>query len=871
MSLEEYRRKRSFRKTPEPEGDRDANSAVPADQNQWRFTVQKHAASRLHYDLRLELNGVLLSWAIPKGPALDWAEKRLAIQVEDHPLEYLDFEGVIPAHQYGGGTVMVWDRGHWTPRHDAEQDYAAGGLKFDLAGQKLQGGWMLKRLDRSGDNQWLLIKEKDSAMRSIADFDVLKELPNSVLSDRSLEQITSDKDTVWTSHQLDLEPYDFDATQFKKSQPADFPGIIKPSLPMASRQAPTGPQWVHEIKHDGYRMLGRWDGQQFRFQSRNGKDWTDKLKTLSRFAAQLPCKSAVLDGEVVMTTADGKSSFQELQNRIGAGRDTELRYYLFDLLYLDGHRLTGLPLGERKQILRGLLQAYGESDRILYSEHIEGDGPTIFRQACKLGVEGIVSKRLDKHYAQGRNEFWLKTKCLQSREFLIGGFTPPTASRKGLGAILLGVPTEEGELHFVGKVGTGFKHATLVSLRAQLDALKISKSPFQNLNRRTADKGTMWVEPQLVAEIEFGGWTGDGVIRFGAFRGLRDDLNLEDMDFSLPSMPAAHEPSRVDVGHSTSHAVDDNTMVAPHGDVNVDPLLALPEELASVKLSSPDRVVYPEMGITKLGVATFFAQVGRWMLPHLAGRPVSLLRCPGGVGQTCFFQKRAPLGLHDSVERIELPTSEGKRMFLVVHDLVGLLALIQFGVLEFHVSGAKADRFDRPDRLVLDLDPDEGLPWSKTKAAAFEIRDWLQTAGLESFLKTTGGKGLHIVVPIRRRHAWEETKRFSRQMAALFEGRAPKRFTTNSSKHARRGKILLDVLRNTRGATSVAAYSTRAKPNASVSVPISWKELDLIASSDSMSLQAVIRRLAHQEYDPWDKIDEVDQGITKQAWKLLDG
>ena len=869
MALEDYNRKRSFTNTPEPRGDDDSN----ATDNQWRFCVQKHAATRLHYDLRLELDGVLLSWALPKGPSLDWEDKRLAIHVEDHPIDYLEFEGVIPQHEYGGGTVMVWDLGTWSPRNGDEQaraDYERGELKFDLTGTKLQGGFMLKRLDHRGENQWLLIKEKDTAMRESVDFNVIEELPNSVLTNRDLDEIATDKSFVWSSQPKPA--YDFDAGKYEKAKESQMLGIIRPCLPSATRLAPTGEKWVHEIKYDGYRMLGFIEQGATKFQSRNGKDWTDRLQSLSRIVAQLPCESAVVDGEVVMMESEGLSSFQALQNRIGAGKDSELRYYVFDLLYLNGYRLTGLPMMERKHILTELVQANGPSDRIILSEHLVGDGPTIFRQACKLGVEGIVSKRIDKRYSQGRFEFWQKTKCLQSREFLIGGFTPPTASRKGLGAILLGAPRDDDEhhpLYFTGKVGTGFTHETLVKMRKQLDEIKIPKSPFSNLNRKTADKGTMWVEPKYIAEIEFGGWTDEGLIRFGSFKGMRDDLSVSDLDSSLPFLDSASSAS--DEGSDDSQASSSANNEPPaHGDVHADPLLDLPAELANVKISSPDRVVYPDMGITKLGVATYYAQVGRWMLPHLIGRPVSLLRCPGGVSQTCFFQKRAPQGLHKSVERIELPTTDATKMFLVVHDLVGLLALVQFGVLEFHVSNARADNYERPDRMIFDLDPDENLPFSKTATAAVEIRDWLAEAGLQSFLKTTGGKGLHIVVPLRRRHDWSETKKFSQQIGALFEGRSPKRFTTNPSKSARRGKILIDTARNTRGATSVAAFSTRAKRNASISVPIGWNELEFLGSSSGMSLQTVIGRLAQMDDDPWAEIFDVEQGLTRDVWKALE-
>ena len=570
MALEEYRRKREFAKTPEPIGGEPDDGV-----NQWRFVVQKHDASRLHYDLRLELDGVLLSWAIPKGPSLDWANKRLAVHVEDHPLEYLDFEGVIPLHEYGGGTVMVWDIGHWTPRDDARKDYTAGALKFDLQGKKLTGGWMLKRTNREGENQWLLIKEKDIAMRETADFEVLRELPNSAISGRTMTEIATDKDAVWNrGPTTEFRP---DLTSLTKAKRRPISRVIKPCLPTATRHAPRGEQWIHEIKYDGYRMLCKAEDGDVKFFSRSGRDWTGKLRSLSRWMRALPVESAILDGEVVMMNADGVSNFQALQNRIGAGSDHELRYYAFDLLYLNGHDVTGMPLLNRKEILSDLVQASGLEQRFIFSEHLVGDGPTIFKQACTLGVEGIVSKRIDKRYSSGRFEFWLKTKCLLSREFVIGGFTMPTASRIGIGAILLGVPTDDG-LHFVGKVGTGFSHETLVHLRRLLEPEKVSTSPFLNLDAKKADKGTVWVTPVNIAEIEFGGWTDEGLIRFGAFRGLRDDLEMEELSQSLP---ANGEPEL---------AVESSAAPSP-ADVHPEARLELPDELSQVRISNPHRVV----------------------------------------------------------------------------------------------------------------------------------------------------------------------------------------------------------------------------------------------------------------------------------------
>ncbi len=830
MSLESYNNKRDFSRTPEPKGEPCASATG------WRFVVQKHAASRLHYDLRLELDGVLLSWAVPKGPSLDWEQKRLSIHVEDHPLGYLEFEGVIPQHEYGGGTVMVWDIGTWQPRDNARADYQAGALKFDLHGEKLQGGWMLKRLDHRGENQWLWIKEKDSAMRETADYDVVTELPDSVLTSRSMEEIAADRSVVWSRDEV--EPIEIDFSGFEKAKACGgLPNVIRPTLPTATRNPPTGENWIHEIKHDGYRMLCFIDDGNVRFQSRNGKDWTSKLPSLSRVMAQLPVTQAVFDGEVVVVNEQGLSSFQALQNRIGAGKDTELRYYAFDLLYVNGHQLTACPLSERKEILATVSESANTTVRFSVCDYLTGDGPTVFQQSCKLGMEGIVSKRLDKRYAEGRFEFWLKTKCLQSREFVIGGFTPPTASRKGLGAILLGSFTEDDQLHFLGKVGTGFTHDSLVKIRKMLDELIISKSPFENLNRRSADKGTIWVDPKIIAEVEFGGWTDEELIRFGSFKGLREEMQLADLELYTGAP-------------QTSPSIPVETELAPAQDVQVEPRLPIPEELGQIKISSPTRIVYPDMGITKLGLAMYYAQVGNFMLEHIAGRPISLLRCPGGFGDTCFFQKRAPQGLSDAVERVELPTHDGVSTFLVVNDLVGLLSLIQFGAMEIHVSNARANTYDKPDRMVFDLDPDADLPWKAIQSAARDVRARLEAEGYDCWLKTTGGKGLHVMVPVGTECSWDESKDVSKRLATSLAKEFPKRFTTNVSKRARRGKIYLDVNRNTRGASTIAVFSTRAKRNAPVSVPIDWDELDSFSGSDRMSLQAAMSRLADVG-DPW--------------------
>ena len=829
MSLESYRRKRDFDRTPEPRG------YTSTGEDRWRFVVQKHDASRLHYDLRLELGGVLLSWAIPKGPSLDDAQKRLAVQVEDHPLEYLEFEGVIPAHEYGGGTVMVWDRGHWKPRQDALAEYEVGELKFHLSGEKLQGGFMLKRLDRNEQNQWLLIKEKDSAVREAADFDVLAEMPNSVLTHRSMEEIAADRTSIWTPVS-DGEPLAFDPRAYPQAQPSFMPPTLRPSLPTACRQPPSGDLWIHEIKYDGYRMLCHFEGGQVRFQSRNAKDWSSQLPSLCRQLAHMPCENAILDGEIVVLNEQGQSDFQALQNRIGSGLDVELRYYVFDLLYLNGYSLAPCRLSGRKELLSRLVEK-SQAPRLHFVEHLSGDGALIFSQACQLGAEGIVSKRMDKRYTEGRSEFWRKTKCLQSREFVVGGFTPPTSSRRGFGAILLGLPTDDGRLHFLGKVGTGFSHDSLIRLREKLDNLLTNRSPFDNLTRRQADKGTRWVEPKIVAEIEFGGWTGDELIRFGSFKGLREDTQWNDLE-PYTSRRIADHP--VPAGHQ----------MPPACDIQAVPELGIPDELSEVRISSPDRKIYPDMGITKLGLATYYAQMGRTILPHIQGRPLSILRCPGGLAETCFFQKRAPHGLSHSVERVTLPTGDGEGTFLIVNDVVGLLSLVQFGAVELHVSNARADDYEHPDRIVFDLDPDVHVAWPAVRKAAHEVRCRLVEKGYKPVVKTTGGRGLHVMLRLDSGMSWEQTREFSKQIAAELAEESPRLYTTSAAKEARKGRIYLDVQRNIRGATTVAAYSTRANRQATVAVPISWDELESMTGGDAFGIQATMKRVA-EGGDPW--------------------
>ncbi len=702
------------------------------------------------------------------------------MRTEDHPLEYLDFEGVIPAGQYGAGAMLVWDTGVWQcASSDPTGDLQRGELKFALDGHKLQGRWMLlwtgrRFADKRKQNQWLLFKERDASARPADEYDVLDDLPLSVLSGRDLAQVAQGMaperarkpsrkkpKTPVTPRQpktatarpasrrdanrnagdaTDATHQRMDVRDARGSKRADFPRTFRPCLPTTTSDPPSDERWAHEIKYDGYRMLCAVQPQKIRFLSRNGNDWTDKVSSLASAVRRLPTRSAILDGEVAVIGESGATDFQALQNAIHSRRAPPLKYYLFDLLYLDGYSLIDAALQDRRKLLQQLIADADLPDTptdgdmgwsrqafpLLFSESILGDGPLVLRQACQLGVEGIVSKRLDSRYAAGRSDSWLKAKCLQRREFVVGGFTDSAASRTGFGALVLGLPANNGSLEYRGRVGTGFSEPTLKELGRLLRERRSTTCPFERSDLLLSkEKGTHWVEPTLLVEVEFGGWTGDGLLRFGSYRGVRDDLNLEEF----------RQESRNELGEVISQEASRATPAPGERP-------ALDDGAASrLKLTHPERVVYAKPGITKLGIASYYAQVARFMLPHLAQRPLSLVRCPRGPAQRCFFQKHPPKGLPDAVVKHSVQLGGEQEWLLEASSGEALLALVQLNVLEFHIWGARFDRLDRPDRVVLDLDPDESVAWPRVVQAAQQIRELLETAGLTSFVKTTGGKG----------------------------------------------------------------------------------------------------------------------------------
>jgi bifunctional non-homologous end joining protein LigD len=807
--------------------------------------VQQHAARRIHWDFRLELDGVLKSWAIPKGPSLVAGERRMAAQTEDHPLEYAGFEGVIPKGEYGGGTVVVWDRGFWQPIGNPQRGLAAGKLDFTLSGEKLRGRWHLVRMkprerDR-GRASWLLIKGRDAQAHPASAGSVVEREPRSVLTGRGLDDVARDSDRVWSSGTGERGGRSVgapgDPAALSSSRRAPLPSQVRLQLATLVDAPPDGPEWLHEIKLDGYRMLARIERGAARLITRNGLDWTDRFPDLAAALAALPARTALLDGEAVVFDREGRTSFQALQGALGRKRSAvAVHFAAFDCLYLDGRDVRAAPLLERKQLLRALLarqpqpkasEDHQEGSPVRFSEHVVGRGPEFYDAACARGVEGVVAKRVDAPYRAGRSRAWLKVRCSKRQEFVIAGFTEPGGSRVGLGALLLGAHDPKGALRYCGKVGTGFDRATLKALRAKLGALARERSALADPPRM---RGVHWVAPKLVAEVSFTEWTTDRRIRHPVFLGLREDKAARGVGIENAQPTARAAP-----------AADDT--------------------VAGVKLSNPDRVYYPDCGVTKRELAAYYEAVAERMLPGLADRPLTLFRCPEGVEGECFYQKHANQSIAEAVARVRV--RRGEEPYAMVNDLAALVSLVQIGVLEFHVWGARADRLDRPDLCVLDIDPDSAVPWARVVETAVALRVFLEDQGLAAFARVTGGKGVHVVVPLVRRATWDEVRDFSQGVARHLVRLAPDRFTAVMSKARRKGKIYIDWVRNTREATAIASYSTRARPGAPVALPVGWDELESLSSPLHESVREAPRRMAMP--DPWQHFEASRRPLSRAA------
>lgn len=884
-ALETYRRKRDFNKTPEP------GAVVQSSAEGNSYLIQKHAARRLHYDFRLELDGVLLSWAVPNGPSLDPADKRLAVRTEDHPLEYGKFEGVIPAGEYGGGTVMLWDRGSWEPVGDPHAGIKNGDFKFILHGERLHGKWVLvrmrKRADERGDKEnWLLIKERDDeAKPGHGKALTEKDLP-SVVSQRSMGEIADQRQRVWSSKSGELAVNDDTPTKKgstgKQSQDTQaklmgkaknaaptmpkalaeakrsaLPDFVAPELCALVDDAPDGARWVHEIKLDGYRTQVRLEKGKARMLTRKGLDWTAKFKSIAKLIEQLPAKSALIDGEIVMLDTAGVSSFSGLQDALSNDDDSSLIYYAFDLLHLDGKNLTKLPLADRKAALAALFGGLPPDGRLRYSSHVAGRGKDVFEHACRLGLEGIVSKLGDSPYRGGRGGDWLKVKCTHRQEFVIGGWLSSSAAGRDLRSILVGY-FEQGKFVYAGKIGTGFNDRSGGALATQLRKLARKDPPFVGQLPAEVRRGAQWVEPKLVVEAEFAAWTSDRILRHAAFKGVREDKDAKEITIELPGEDAAD-------AKPAARAVRDSATASPAKGKPARPN-APPRTYGGVKLTHPDRVLWPDDGVTKQALADYYAVVAPLIMPHIENRPLSLVRCPDGIAGQCFFQRHMGQGLPDAVKPAKV--RDEKQAYLTITDTAGLFSLVQFSTLEIHPWGARVDDPEHPDRIVMDFDPHESVPWKSVVAAAIDCRDRLADMGLTSFVKTTGGKGLHVVVPLDRKQDWDEVRGFAEALAKTM-AKDNRLYITTMTKSARTGRIFIDYLRNARTSTAIAPYSTRSRPGAPVAAPLDWDELKTIPSGGHFTLTTLPRRLSAMKKDPWAAMFKTRQSLTQKAKKAV--
>ena len=900
--LKTYHAKRRFGVTAEPKGKVGKRKGSA-------FVIQKHDATRLHYDLRLELDGVMKSWAVTRGPSLVPGEKRLAVEVEDHPIEYNKFEGTIPEGEYGGGTVMIWDRGTWTPEHDPHKGLAKGHLDFILEGEKLHGGWHLVRMHRRPSekrNNWLLIKQHDAAERSSRDKDILKEKPLSVVSGRDLDEIAGSK-KVWHSNRSvkanvaalakggrksakkksatkKVSKTSAKTTSSKKTirkttraraaavqpirkrskagGPGDalsgapkgaLPAFLPPCLATLSETAPSVANWLHEIKFDGYRLQARLDKGRVKLLTRRGLDWTRKFPAVAEAIAKLPADKALIDGEVVVEGDDGVSSFSLLQQALSEGDDKRMVFYAFDLMHLDGRDLTPLPLSDRKASLEALLAGAGKRGPLRFSASIDQSGPALLEQACRMGLEGIVSKLADAPYRSGRGHDWLKTKCSDRQEFVIAGFAPSTADAHAVGALVLGV-YDKGKLKYAGRTGTGFTHAFARTLYRKLKTLELKRSPLDPLPKEERGaRGPIWVEPKLVAEVDFHGWTHGDRVRQASFQGLREDKPARDVvretkkTVAAAARSATKRSAPIGKAKSARKAAPDTRSKSDN-------------TVAGIALSHPDRVYWHDVNVTKRDLADYYVKVWDWMKPHLVGRAIALVRCPEGadMGQ-CFFQKHASGGV--TAKHLHLVAEKGDKI-IAIDDLAGLISLVQAGVLEIHTRGSTIDHLDKADRLVFDLDPGPGTGWKEIVAAARDVRDRLAQIDLRTFLKTSGGKGLHVVLPIVPT-PWERAKAFTQIVARAMEADEPDRYISTATKAKRDGRIFIDYLRNSREATAVAPFSTRSRPGAPVSVPIEWSELGALKSASQYTVLNVTQRLSRMKKDPWADIGRVRQVLPK--------
>jgi bifunctional non-homologous end joining protein LigD len=833
-TLDVYRSKRDFTKTSEPSGTSRRGRSKAAG---GRFVIHKHDARRLHYDLRLEHEGVLWSWAVTRGPSLDPSEKRLAVHVEDHPLDYGDFEGNIPEGEYGAGSVIVWDKGTWSPEGDPAAGLKKGHLSFTLKGSKLSGAWHLVRLKpRRGEKRdnWLLIKVDDTEARPGSD--ILEEQPKSVVSGRTNDDVAADrKAAVWDTSEAHPKPKPDKARGRAKSAKtsaataATPPEFIAPQLATLMSDPPAGGTWLHEVKFDGYRIQAHLMDGKVRLLTRTGLDWTEKFgDDIPAALRELDCGTAVIDGEIVVLGGDGVASFPALQAALSDGDPSGMLFYAFDLLWLDGDDLREEALVERKAKLEALLGGDGEGP-LRYSEHFHEPGKSMLRHACRMGLEGVVSKRADAPYCSGRQKAWIKSKCTNRQEFVIVGYLPSAKTGRGLRSLLVAY-REKGELRYAGRVGTGFSTLQGDDLLKRLKTLKATRPPVTPTP--AGQKGAIWVKPELVAEVEFRAWTAEGILRHASFQGLREDKPAEEV---VQEVPEVESDSEIKPKTPRTRKRDGAQRSAA-------------QPATSVTLSSPDKLLWPAAKVSKRGLLEHYEQVWTRMEPFVVNRPLSLVRAPDGIEGQRFFQKHASKGMHEAIGVMKDPKDGSELLF--VRDFDGIAALVQLGVVEIHIWGARTETVEKPDQIVIDLDPDEGLGVEDVRAAVRDVKARLDEIGLPAFLKTSGGKGFHIVVPLKPAAGWDRVKGFAHDFAKAMADSGSERYTSTLSKKARKGRIFIDYLRNGRGSTTVAPYSARARPGATVSVPIPWDALDT-ATPDGCAIGSKALSSALGADDPW--------------------
>jgi len=824
--LATYWKKRRFDETPEPRGTRAKGAG-------WRYSIQKHAATRLHYDLRLELDGVLKSWAVTRGPSYNPADKRLAVRTEDHPVDYLEFEGTIPRGNYGAGTVLLWDRGTWEPVGDPHEELKKGKMAFHIHGQRLKGLWALIRMKpREGEKgeNWLLIKERDDL--ADPDYTVTEEAATSVKSGRDLDQIAAGKGGVatWKSKEK--------GGGRKRAAAAKPPAFVAPQLATLVDRVPAGDGWLFEIKFDGYRAMAAVSGDRVVLYTRSGQDWTERFAPLPQALADLDLDRVLLDGEIAVVDEQGRGDFSSLQKAL-SGEGGELSYFVFDLLAEAGKSLRGQSLRQRKQRLQKLLAGAPKGGPVFFADHIEGGGERFLDELCKRGFEGVIAKKADGRYLSGRSKSWLKIKCGRQQEFVVVGWTKSDKQDRAFSSLLLAVH-EDGKLRFAGKVGAGFSDRTLSDLSKRFAKLKAAKPPVQADLPPAERRKIVWLKPTLVAEVEFAEFTSDGSVRHARFLGLREDKMAKDVkrEEAAPADKAKPKPKK------GSDAV------------------------AGIRITHPERVLYEEPRVTKLDLARYLEAAAPRMLEHLGDRLVSLVRCPEGPAATCFFQRHRGAGLSEAIGSVPVEEEKGKSEdYLHIDSVEGLAAAAQMGVIEFHIWGSRVDRIEQPDRLVFDLDPAPDVAYATVVEAAHEMKAVLEALELQSFPMITGGKGIHVVVPIVRQHAWPTIKAFTGAVAHRLAEAHSDRYVAVMTKAKRKGRIFIDYLRNGRTATAICPFSPRARAGAPVAWPVTWPALARQSGANAVDIPTAMKRLG--EPDPWKGYATLKQRLTKAALKAV--